>query len=147
MKAAAWILNFGSGHVAAVGARQQVHLMYDPQVVDVPATPHHCSQVVFFGAHCVPVFDFARWLVDHHSAEDRHYLGLYAFTSGVDAATHYGALWMASPPKRIEVDDSMATALPENPAGRWQQVARSCFEEGGAPVPILDLRRLFSGDI
>jgi len=49
-------------------------------------------------------------------------------------------------PTRRRVNEEQACALPEQPPG-WACIAFSCFKDEDSEVPILDLRRLFSGTL
>jgi len=144
MSAPAWLLDVGGGCRAAVGLRQQVHLMHDPEVAAVPASPWHCTQVVFFGGRCVPVFDIGRWLGRDDAAGSRRYLGIYAFAAGPGHAPGFGALWLQAAPKRITVDDRQACPLPDQCTERWASIAHSCFADDSGAVPVLDLHRMFA---
>jgi hypothetical protein len=145
-RAGAWLLTLGDCR-AAVGAREQVHLMLEPGAAELAATPMHCRHVIFWNDRCVPVMDLGRWLdpAAASTVPHRHrHLGVYAYQQGADAPVEYGALWLARPPQRIEVDDAAAAPLPEDRA-RWSRVAAACFTDATGAVPVLDLSRIFSG--
>jgi len=144
-QAAAWILTLGDVR-AAVGVREQVHLMLEPEAAEVAATPAHCRHVIFWNGRCVPVMDLARWLAPLALSAnvDRHrHLGIYAFQPEGSPEVDFGALWLARPPHRVQVDDAAAGSLPANSA-RWPAVAHGCFKDAGGAVPILDLAKIFS---
>lgn len=143
MSAPAWLLDFGSGCRAAVGLRQQVHLIHRPEVADVPAAPRHCAQVVFFGPLCVAVFDLGQWLDREASAGDGRLLGIYAYGAPGEAPG-LGALWLRAAPRRVIVENGQAGPLPEPDRDRWVRIAHSCFHDEVGSVPVLDLRRMFS---
>jgi len=143
-KAAAWLLGLGD-HRAAVGVREQVHLMLDPAAAELAGTPVHCRHVIFWNERCVPVLDLGCWLDAASAAAGagRH-LGIYAYQQSAGAPVEFGALWLARPPQRIEVDDAAAAPLPDE-RPRWARVAAACFADARGAVPILDLSRVFSG--
>ncbi|HTT11462.1 MAG TPA: hypothetical protein VMG60_11275 [Burkholderiaceae bacterium] len=145
-RAAGWLLALGN-HRAAVGVREQVHLMLDPAAAELAATPAHCRHVIFWNERCVPVMDLGRWLdasAGLGPAEQRRHLGIYAYQQNAQAQVEFGALWLARPPQRIEVDDTAAAPLPHARA-RWARVAAACFADALGAVPILALSRIFSG--
>jgi chemotaxis signal transduction protein len=148
-RAGAWLLALGDfGDVrAAVGVREQVHLMLEPEAAEVAGTPAHCRHVIFWNGRCVPVIDLSRWLdattTTARPNRQRH-LGVYAYQPEANGAVEFGALWLARPPQRIEVDDAAATPLPVDSA-RWADVAAACFADATGAVPVLDLSRVFSG--
>jgi hypothetical protein len=143
-RASAWLLTLGE-HRAAVGVREQVHLMLDPEAAELASTPAHCRHVIFWNDRCVPVMDLDRRLdpggATSGAGSHRH-LGVYAYQSGAGMPVEFGALWLARPPQRIEVDDAAASALPD---ARWGSIATACFKDAAGAVPILDLSRIFSG--
>jgi len=148
--AGAWLLTFGDvgGVRAAVGVREQVHLMLEPEAAEVAGTPAHCRHVIFWNGRCVPVMDLSRWVdaVTTPAAppnRQRH-LGVYAYQTEANGAVEFGALWLARPPQRIEVVDAAAALLPADSA-RWADVASACFADAAGAVPVLDLSRVFSG--
>jgi hypothetical protein len=146
-RASAWVLNLGQCRVA-VGVREQVHLMLEPKAAEVAATPAHCRHVIFWSGRCVPVMDLVRWIRPNAlSAATNHHrhLGVYAYRSSVEAGVEFGALWLARPPQRVEVDDADSTALPAADRARWSRIASACFADAAGAVPVLDLGRIFSG--
>jgi hypothetical protein len=143
-QAGAWLLTLGD-HRAAVGVREQVHLMLDPGAAELASTPAHCRHVIFWNDRCVPVMDLAHWLDPSTAAVDagpHRHLGVYAYQLGADMPVEFGALWLSRPPQRVEVDDAAATQLPN---ARWRSIATACFADAIGTVPILDLSRIFSG--
>lgn len=143
-RAGAWLLDLGACR-AAVGMREQVHLVHEPATAELAGAPAHCRHVIFWNGQCVPVMDLDRWL-DPARATDpatvHRRLGIYAYQQGAGGAVEYGALWLARPPQRVDVDDAAAATLP--PGGRWPAIASACFTDGAGAVPILDLPRIFS---
>jgi chemotaxis signal transduction protein len=145
-KAGAWLLDIGD-HRAAVGVREQVHLMHEPEAAELAGAPAHCRHVIFWNGHCVPVMDLEMWLDPQAAprvATGSHRLGIYAYQPNVGGAVEFGALWLAKPPQRINVDDDAAAPLPPDNT-RWSEVALACFADAAGPVPILDLPTIFSG--
>lgn len=138
----AWLLDLGAGYRAAVGERQLVHLLYAPQSYPVPRTPAHARRVLPWQEHLLPVFDVVNWLGGALPPTGLPVAGIFAYQRGQGEMPQYGALWLAAPPARLSVTDQQACDLPE-PNSAWQALAISCFEHEGAPVPILDLRRLY----
>jgi len=147
-QAAAWVLTLGDVR-AAVGVREQVHLMLEPEAAEVAGTPAHCRHVIFWNGRCVPVMDLSQWLAPlapSANVNPHRHLGVYAFQPEGGTAVDFGALWLARPPHRVQVDDAAAAALPTN-SKHWPSVAHGCFKDAGGAVPILDLAKIFSGTL
>jgi hypothetical protein len=138
----AWLLDLGAGRWAAVGDREQVHLLHDPAAHRVPWTPRSASQVLLWNGRCVPVVDLGIRLGDVPSYTVSRLLGLYAYLESPGNAVAFGALWLAAAPRRISLDAPRMVDLP-SPQAAWREVAISCFQWQDAPVPVLDLTRVF----
>jgi hypothetical protein len=138
----AWLLDLGAGCRAAVGGRELTHLFYAPQSHLVPKTPPHANRVLPWQERLLPMLDLAGWLTGKPGTDNRLVAGVFAYQHERGAAPRYGALWLAAPPTRLNVEDGQACELPQ-PATAWKRLAMSCFMHEGLPVPILDLRRLY----
>jgi len=143
-RAGAWVLDIGPCRVA-VGVREQVHLMHEPAAAEVAATPPHCRHVIFWNGRCVPVMDLGRWLyrTPAPGLVERRHLGIYAYVPHGESTLDFGALWLAGPPQRVEVDDADSAHLPAD-GGRWTPIAPACFADAKGAVPVLDLTKIFS---
>lgn len=139
----AWLLDLGAGYRAAVGGRELVHLLYAPPRYEVPKTPPHGRNVVRWQDRLLPVLDLAQWFGAESGVAQHQVAGVFAYQHRRGEAPHYGALWLTVPPVRLSVERAQACALAE-PVSAWQAVACSCFEHEGAPVPVLDLHRLYT---
>ncbi len=142
MSAAAWLLDLGGGRSAAVGAREQLHLVHAPRVHEVPSAPRWCRQVLILGDRCIPVFDVSILIGAGGDAHSRSLLGIYGYSSDAAVDVALGALWLSGAPRMVQVDDAAACELPE-PAAAWAAVAHACFAHEGYAVPILDLGAIF----
>ena len=138
----AWLLELGAGYRAAVGGRELVHLLYAPASYPVPRTPTHARRVLHWQGHLLPVLDLASRLGGEANVSDQLIAGVFAYQGKRGGPAQYGAIWLAAPPARVDVEDSQASDLPE-PVSAWEAIAISCFAHEGASVPILDLRRLY----
>ncbi len=140
----AWRLTLGEGVQAAVSERELVHLVESPALLTVPTCPYFCQWVLVWHERLLPTIDLAAWL---HGAPmthgERTLAGIVAYQSAPDVMPDYGALLLTGIPERLRVTDDQACALPEHPGG-WHELAWSCFRQGEAALPILDLPHLFS---
>ncbi|EXJ14504.1 hypothetical protein D779_2645 [Imhoffiella purpurea] len=126
---------------AVIGQGNLIQLMHAPDMHEVPFCPDYCRHILAWEHGLLPLFDLSVWLRGQPRQRPLSCVGVVAFR-GEDPAPRFGALALAAPPKRIDVDDAWACDLPESEM-RWQPVCCSCFETGGEPFPILDLRRFF----
>lgn len=139
----AWLLNFGGGRRAAVGVRELVHIAYAPQLVAVPQTPPHCSRVLVEQERIVPAWDVAAWLGAAAPGRASSLAAIIGHQTNRRGPVTLGALLIAEPPVRITVGDEDACELPRTSA-RWRAISMSCVRYNGEPLPILDLRLMFS---
>lgn len=138
----AWILDLGGERRMAVAQRQQLHLMHEPQTQTLAFAPAHAQHLLLWSARCVPVVDFGSWC--QGEATPAHgLLGVYAYVDEAGSQHQFGALWLASPPVRVEVDDAQGCELPPELEG-WRGFSLSCFrDERFGSVPVVDLARIF----
>lgn len=140
-KSNAWLLNLGSDRSVALGEREVLHLLPEPQLFDVPLAPDYCAQVLRWQDQLLPVWDLRVWLGDH--SEHPELVAIVGYQRHVRQTPLFGALLLAEPPVRLQVSDELACGLPEGIP--WPDIACSCFLHGQGPVPILDLNKMFSG--
>ncbi len=140
----AWLLDFGDSCLAAVGTREVLHLVDNPSTFAVPCTPEYCNRVVLWQERLLPVMDIAS-RVGALPCVNVPFLAVIGYQQQRGEYPQFGALVLASPPKQLAVSDASACRLPEESAV-WRGLSISCFEHQGAPVPVLDLCRLFSNE-
>lgn len=139
----AWLLSFGGGRRAAVGMREVLHVTFAPHLVAIPQTPPHCSQVLVAEERIVPAWDVAAWLGAAAPGRVSRLAAIVGHQKSRGGPVTLGALLISEPPVRIMVGDDDACDLPPVPA-RWRAIAMSCVKHQGEPLPILDLRLMFS---
>ena len=137
----AWLLDFGGDCRAAVGARELLHLVDTPVTFAVPCTPEYCRRVVLWQERLLPVMDIATRV----GAQPRKapFLAVIGYQRQRGEYPQFGALALSSPPRQLAVSDEQTCQLPDE-SGAWPELAISCFEHQGAPVPVLNLSRIFS---
>lgn len=136
----AWLLDFGDSCRAAVGTRELLHLVDAPATFDVPCTPDYCRSVVYWQERLLPVMDIAARL--GAAPQRAPFLAVIGYQQQRGEYPQFGALKLASPPQQLAVSDEQACPLPAQ-IGAWQELAISCFEHQGAPIPVLNLKYIF----
>jgi chemotaxis signal transduction protein len=137
----AWLLDFGDACRAAVGARELLHLVDAPATFAVPCTPGYCRRVVLWQERLLPVMDIATRVGAQPGKAP--FLAVIGYQQQRGEYPQFGALMLSSPPRQLAVSDEQTCRLPEENSA-WQELAISCFEHQGAPVPVLNLCRIFS---
>ncbi len=147
MGSTAWVLDFGADLRAAVSEREMLHLVSEPELYEIPATPLHCRQVVIWNQEILPVVNLADWLRGRRGGQAASFLGIFGYQDGPGTAPRQGALILRAIPQRVSVSDDQASDLPDTPR-LWDKVALACFEnEAGSRIPIIDLAKVFSRDL
>jgi chemotaxis signal transduction protein len=137
----AWLLDFGDACRAAVGARELLHLVDAPATFAVPLAPDYCRRVVLWQERLLPVMDIAARVGAQPC--NASFLAVIGYQRQRGEYPQFGALMLSSPPRQLAVSDEQTCPLPDE-GSAWQELAISCFEHQGAPVPVLNLRRIFS---
>lgn len=137
----AWLLDFGGDCRAAVGTREMLHLVDAPVTFAVPCTPGYCGHIAIWQDRLLPVMDIAARVgcVSHKT----QFLAVIGYQQQRGEYPQFGALALSSPPRQLAVSDAQACRLPGED-GAWRELAISCFEHQGSPVPVLNLCRIFS---
>lgn len=136
----AWVLDFGMGYRAAVGARELLHLIDIPTAFNVPCTPAYCHRVLFWQGKLLPLLDVACRLGG--AAHEASFIAVVGYQHKRGEYPQFGALQIVSPPTQVAVSDEQACNLPDETQD-WDELAISCFEHNGVAVPVLNLNRLF----
>lgn len=143
----AWLLDFGGGLHAAVGDLEMIHALPDaPSLFAIPRSPDYCRQVLVWQGEVLPLMDVALRLAARPPSVNGSgsLIVITAFQDHPGAAPRHGALLLNTAPVRIRVNDTQACELPESQSV-WGHLAIACFEhQDRGPVPVLDLRKLFS---
>jgi chemotaxis signal transduction protein len=136
----AWLLDFGGACKAAVGTRELLHLVDAPATFAVPCTPEYCRSIVLWQERLLPVMDIAARLGARPLAAP--FLAVIGYQQQRGEYPQFGAFMLSSPPRQLAVSDEQACRLPDENS-TWRELALSCFEHQGLPVPVLNLRRIF----
>ena len=136
----AWLLDFGGSCQAAVGTRELLHLVDMPATFAVPCTPGYCGRVVLRQERLLPLMDIA--VRRGGASRTTSFLGVVGYQQQRGEYPQFGALALAAPPRQLAVTDDQACRLPEADSA-WRELAISCFEHQGMPIPVLNLNRIF----
>ena len=143
-QATAWILQLGDEIHAAIGEREMIHIIDNPELTLAETPNKYCRQQISWQGTDLPVTDFREWFMNSNvSQNDVSYVAIVAFPEHNSDTPHYGGIVIEAIPYRTQVKDSQACALPES-SQSWQEVSISCFSDQGQATPILNLAALFS---
>lgn len=141
----AWLLDFGRGFHAAVGAHEMSHIELSMTLYEIPQTPHYCNEVIIWQDFILPVLDIPS-LMEGHKISHAHsgdVIGIVVYQEHPTLPIQSAALHLATTPVGIHVSDDDACSLSTDQQ-QWQPLALSCFSYHGMTIPILNLAHLFS---
>lgn len=142
-----WLLTFADGAQAVIGQRELIHLVHPPRTHEVPCAPPYCRHALAWEEDILPVFDVGRWANPDAPDIPDPSIAVVGFLPAEDSRqADHGGLLLASSPRLIDVDDAWACDLPAE-LQHWRPITCACFERDRGPLPILDLRRLFTADL
>lgn len=137
----AWLLDFGNGIHAAVGAKVLLHIIDEPKLHTVPCTPSYCHSVVSWQELLLPVMDMASML--DSQPQTPLLVAVAGYQDQAENLTRFCSFLLSSSPRAITVEDTQSCDLPEQPV-KWNGYALSCFNYEDEAIPILNLARIFS---
>jgi chemotaxis signal transduction protein len=138
----AWLIDFGDEYRAAIGERELFHLVYEPQLFQVPHCPAHCDRVIVWEGRVLPVWNLRKWLRPDADTPATRLVAVIGYRPDDRDDTEFGAVEIAAPPQRIVACDDDACALPaDSPA--WVRISTSCFAHNRKQVPALNLTSMF----
>jgi chemotaxis signal transduction protein len=142
MKVPAWIISLTDNVSAAVGEFELVHILPDiPVLIEIPKTPIYCNKVFVWQHKIIPMMDIAVRFASTQS-NTNPIVGIFAYRTQA-GLVEYGALLLTTMPRRLEVSDEQACALPTD-LQHWRPYIKCCFQETQDQViPILNIERLF----
>ena len=148
MKVPAWLISITDTLYAAVGEFEMVHVLPDnPVLFNVPKAPHYCQQVFVWQNKIIPIMNLAaRFGYEEKLTISEHFIvSIFAYRAEKTGLIEYGALFLTTTPRRIEVSDDQACPLPPDLVA-WTRYVNCCFRETESQpvIPILKLERLFA---
>ena len=148
MKASAWIISITDTLSAAIGQFELVHILPDnPRLFTVPKTPYYCHQVLIWQNKIIPVMNLAaRFDHEAKSTLDEHsIIAIFAYQNEITTLIEYGALFVNTTPRRVDISDDQACPLPPD-LQPLRHYMSCCIQETDTEkvIPILKLERLFA---
>ena len=136
-------MQIGATQTVAIALHEMVEVMENVEPIWVPCAPTHCQWLVRWRNQLVPLFDPQIWCgaggVEGVETAARFH-AIVSFETGDPNRLGFGCIALQAFPAAMAVDDQSACALPN---ARWAHIARSCFLDDIAIVPILNLRAMF----
>ncbi len=141
----AWLLDFGQGLRAAVGAHEMSHVLTEADIFNIPRCPYYCNEVIVWENEVLPVLDVGALLTGRKIERKNDLLGIAVYQL-TDIHVSYVAMRLVDLPQSVYITDDDACPLPEHQE-LWRPIAISCFKYEETAVPVIDLAFLFSGKI
>jgi len=145
LRAPALLADVARGRTVAFAACATIELLERPDIVAVPGMAYYARGLLRWQRRLVPIIDLQTLLRAHADtppAAPRYALVL-AWQRIAGVALDHGAIGLAAPPRRIDVDaDTALCPLPLD-SDLWPLLAVSCLRDGDQAVPIVDTAALF----
>ena len=144
----ALLADYTRGRAVAFAPHATLELVERPVITPVPGAAYFAHGLLRWQAHFVPVIDLHTLLRAHADAalKPPRYALILAWQRAAGAPLEHGAIGLAAPPRRLEIDaDTAAFPLP-NDSDLWPLIANSCLRDGEQVIPIIDTSRLFDSD-
>ena len=138
----AWLLSISAQQKIAVAEYQMYEYILSADTADVPLTPPHCQQMLFWQERLIPKISLGLFF-ENKTDSDKSYV-IVAYQSAPKAPIQYAGLPIIEAPIRIIVQDETATDLPESFNENLRSATLSCFLYEDQPVPILNIAALCS---
>ncbi|MFN0305348.1 MAG: hypothetical protein ACKVQU_33930 [Burkholderiales bacterium] len=136
-------MQIGVTQTVAIALHEMVEVLENVEPIWVPCAPIHCQWLVRWRNQLVPLFDPMIWCgtVRAEGVETvARFHAIVSFETGDPNRLGFGCLALHAFPAAMAVDDQSACALPN---ARWAHIAHSCFRDGTAIMPILNLPAMF----
>ncbi|MEK7991899.1 MAG: hypothetical protein VSS52_012890 [Thiotrichaceae bacterium] len=140
----AWLLDFGQGLRAAVGAHEMSHILMEADIFNIPRCPIYCNEVIVWENEILPILDVGALLTGRQIERDNDLLGVAVYQL-TDIHITYVAMHLVDLPQSIYVMDDSGCPLPDYQEV-WKPFAISCFKHEETTIPVIDLAFLFSGN-
>lgn len=146
MNASAWIISITPTLTVAVGEFELVHILPDkPILYKIPKSPHYCEHVIVWENKIIPVMDlsvrfgFTSTLL----TTENTIIGIFAYRAEDTEKPGFGAFFMNTTPRRLEVSNTQSCDLPDT-FNHWKRYVSSSFKiEDNKKIVIIRLNRLF----
>ncbi|TNF39003.1 MAG: hypothetical protein EP315_00425 [Gammaproteobacteria bacterium] len=140
----AWVLQVDRVARVAVGRMEIIHVVHEPEFIQVPCAPEHCNRIILWNNKIIPVMNLSSWfnngVVYYHS--NLVAIAIYADSQTGELA--YGGIQLLEPPVLDHVSNTQACTDIMMQA-KWQALAVSCYRNSrDETVPILDLTAVFA---
>ena len=142
----AWHLMIGEGMQIAVSDYEMIEYVIDPQLYPVPLAQAHCSNVMLWLDHIIPVMDFLVLFDKPSIANANVILAIVAYQVKPLEPLQYVGLLIQQPPSRVTAENDQACALPASDNNFWEstELALACFSYDDIPTPIINVAHLCS---
>jgi chemotaxis signal transduction protein len=144
----ALLADYARDRTVAFAPHATVELVERPAITAVPGAAYFAHGLLRWQARHLPVIDLHTLLLAHASAalKPPRYALVLAWQRAASSPLEYGAIGLATPPRRLEIGDAALAAPLPTDSDLWPLIASSCLRDGERACPIIDTSRLFDAD-
>lgn len=143
---AAWLMQIDRLTRVAVAQMELVHILPDPEYIEVPKAPDHCKRVVIWNKLVIPVVDISMLIHDVSSFYQNNAVAITIYHNPDDNQYYYAGIQLTDMPVLENVSNAQYVSASEVSA-KWRSFTISAFRsKDNDVVPVLDVPRLFAAD-
>ena len=144
---AAWLMQIDRLSKVAVGQLELIHIIAEPEYIDIPRAPEYCKRIVVWNNSVIPVFDLSL-LINKTSAFYQHNaVAVALYSDMVTQKIKYGGIQLIDMPTLDKVTNKQHISEIEMPE-HWRSISISGYRsKDNDVVPILNISRLFSTEL
>lgn len=140
---AAWLMQVDRMVNMAVGQFELMHIVDQPDYVQIPQAPEYCKHVILWNDNIVPVMNLSSWLTGEPQSDDSYVVAILVYKDA-QGGFIYGGIKLNDTPVLERVSNNQQCGMPEI-YEKLKIISLSCFKSSnGDVVPVLDVNGLFS---
>ena len=144
---AAWVMQIDRMSRVAVGQLELIHIIANPEYIEVPKAPRHCKRVVMWNNKVIPVMDLSILVNDASAFYQHNSVAVALYAPEGRHELQYGGIQLIDMPVLDKVSNQQQVTQSEL-SEQWKPLSVSAYRGRDSDIiPILDLPKLFSPDI
>ena len=143
----AWYMQVDRTSRVAVGQQELVHIVSDPDYIDVPQSPDYCKRVILVNNRIVPVIDISMLTNNTSSYHQHNAVAVAMYMHRQKKTLCYGGIQLTDMPQLKTVSNDMA-AKQQDMQDKWRHICFSGIREANNEIiPVVNLSYLFSSEL
>ena len=137
----AWLLTFNNKDSVAIGEKELLHIITEPELHYVPKAKKYCQNIISWQDQILPVTNINGY-VNNSEAKLSNIIGIVAYRPTDTDEIKYSAIDLTGIPKKITVNDEQACQITDE-IKQWKPYSVACFNYNDKATPIINLSAFF----